>query len=416
VNIVLINHYAGSPEHGMEYRPHQLARHWVAAGHEVTIVAGSFSHLRHRNPDFKGRVGEEFIDGIRYRWLRTPQYQGNGLGRIRSIHAFLRAVDRERRTIFRTSTVDAVIASSTYPFDIDPARRIAREHDATLVWEVHDLWPLSPIELRGYSPRHPLIRITQRAEDRCCRDADLVVSILPLAIDHLTSRGLDPERYVAIPNGAEPVAADRTIDPIPMDRVQAHRRAGRFTIGYAGGHGSYHALDVLLRAVAAVPGDRLAVILIGDGDEKGNLRGLASSLGLHHVEFLDRVDRASAMAALEASDAIYAGLQAHPIYRFGIGLNKLFDAMLAGRPLIGSYTAGNDPIREADCGVRVEAGDIDGLAREIDRLIDLPGPALTSMGMRGRDFVRRNHDYRRLSRRFLDEIERCRFDSRGASS
>lgn len=407
MHLVLVNHYAGSPDHGMEFRPHQIGRHWVAAGHEVTILAGSYSHLRHRNPDVPGAVREERIDGIRYRWLRTPTYTGNGLGRIRSIHAFLRAVDRERRTSLRKQAVDGVIASSTYPFDIDPCRRLAREHGAGLVWEVHDLWPLSPIELGGYSPRHPFIRVTQRAEDRCCRDADRVVSILPRAIDHLRTRGLDPARCVVIPNGAEPVDTSHPDHEEPGRRIDGHRAAGRFTVAYAGGHGSYHALDLLLRAVARVDPTRIALVLIGDGDEKPALRTLATDLGLRHTDFLDRVDRTSAIAALERADAIYAGLAPHPIYRFGIGLNKLFDGMLAGRPLLGSYTAGNDPIEEADCGIRVPAGDVDGLASGLRRMAGTSAADRDDMGRRGREHVRRHHDYAQLADRFAETVRQA---------
>jgi len=50
MNILLINHYAGSPEHGMEYRPFYFAREWVRAGHRVLVVAADFSHLRQVNP------------------------------------------------------------------------------------------------------------------------------------------------------------------------------------------------------------------------------------------------------------------------------------------------------------------------------------------------------------------------------
>lgn len=47
MNIILINHYAGSNIHGMEFRPYYLAREWVKMGHNVTIIAASFSHLLH---------------------------------------------------------------------------------------------------------------------------------------------------------------------------------------------------------------------------------------------------------------------------------------------------------------------------------------------------------------------------------
>ena len=39
MNILIINHYAGSKEYGMEYRPYYLAKEWKNQGHEVTIIA-----------------------------------------------------------------------------------------------------------------------------------------------------------------------------------------------------------------------------------------------------------------------------------------------------------------------------------------------------------------------------------------
>ena len=79
MNILLINHYAGSPQHGMEYRPYYLAREWVGGGHRVSIVAASYSHLRLRQPPEDDDFSEQCIDDIRYVWLRTPQYRGNGV-------------------------------------------------------------------------------------------------------------------------------------------------------------------------------------------------------------------------------------------------------------------------------------------------------------------------------------------------
>ena len=50
MNILLVNHYAGTPALGMEYRPYYLAREWVRLGHRVRVVGATFSHVRTRWP------------------------------------------------------------------------------------------------------------------------------------------------------------------------------------------------------------------------------------------------------------------------------------------------------------------------------------------------------------------------------
>ena len=130
MNILLINHYAGSPRHGMEYRPYYLAREWVRAGHRVQIVAASQSHVRSVQPDI-GTNGaaaplDEVIDGIHYRWLPTPAYRGNGVGRVWNIACYLAQLWAQSRRLVDEFKPDVVIASSTYPMDFWVARHIAR--------------------------------------------------------------------------------------------------------------------------------------------------------------------------------------------------------------------------------------------------------------------------------------------------
>ena len=66
MNVILLNHYAGNPEMGMEFRPYYLAREWVKMGHHVRIVAGDFSHLRMINPKVERDFSDETKDGITY--------------------------------------------------------------------------------------------------------------------------------------------------------------------------------------------------------------------------------------------------------------------------------------------------------------------------------------------------------------
>ncbi|MDE2300504.1 MAG: glycosyltransferase family 4 protein, partial [Burkholderiales bacterium] len=204
MNILLINHYAGSPRHGMEYRPYYLAREWVRAGHKVQIVTAAYSHVRTRQPELAAggtQPLDEVIDGVAYRWLPAPAYVGNGVGRVRNIWAFLSRLWRESARLAREFRPDVVIASSTYPMDIWVARRLARKANAKLVFEVHDLWPASPIELSGMSPRHPFIVLCQKAENDAYRDADVVVSMLPKVAEHMRAHGLDLRKLHIVPNG-----------------------------------------------------------------------------------------------------------------------------------------------------------------------------------------------------------------------
>ena len=150
MRILILAHFAGSPQHGMVYGHYYLAREWVRLGHEVAIVASGFAHTRHRQPELTGPVTEEWIDGIRYLWVRTPEYvPADRLGRVRSMLGFVAQVGLRRLPV---ECADLVICSSHYPFAIHPARRFARRCGARLVFEVRDLWPLTLIEL-GWARR-----------------------------------------------------------------------------------------------------------------------------------------------------------------------------------------------------------------------------------------------------------------------
>src|SRR2546430_9397288 len=91
MNILYVDHYAGGPRWGMEYRPYYLAREWVRAGHRVRMVAASYSHVRAVQPQGpkRARRWTETVDGIEYLWYRTPAYEGNGVDRAVNIAAFL---------------------------------------------------------------------------------------------------------------------------------------------------------------------------------------------------------------------------------------------------------------------------------------------------------------------------------------
>jgi glycosyltransferase involved in cell wall biosynthesis len=413
MNILYINHYAGAPAYGMEFRPYYLAREWVRAGHQVRMLGASFSHVRARQPQASQGVAasrwREDIDGIEYVWYATPAYAGNGLGRVRNIAAFLGCVTADTSRLLREQRPDVVIASSTYPMDVWVARRLARLAGAKLIFEVHDLWPLSPIELSGMSRRHPFIMLCHVAETAAYGSADVVVSMLPKVHAYMASRGLDLQKLHIVPNG---IALDewQGIEAPLRDDVSAvlaeARTAGRTVVGYAGSMGLPNALDTLLDAAALLRDEPVQFVLVGDGHERVRLAKRIVDEGLHRVAWLAPIPKSQVPALLKEVDIAYIGWQRVPIYRFGIAPNKLMDYMMAGCVVLHSVQAGNDPVAESGCGLTVPPESPAAVADGLRRLAALPPTERRAMGALGRAFVRAHHTYPALAQRFIDAMQR----------
>ncbi|MFT4101211.1 MAG: glycosyltransferase family 4 protein [Burkholderiaceae bacterium] len=406
MRILYLDHYIGSLRHGMEFRPYYIAREWVRMGHQVTMVGASYAHVRSRQPDVRGDVTAETIDGIDYLWLATPPYEGNGMQRMRNMIAYVRALYRLRNR-FVAGKPDVVIASSTYPWDIYPARSIARRAGARLAFEVHDLWPMSPMEIGGLSRWHPFIVAIQHGEDYACRHADVIVSILPHADRHLVTRGMPHQRYVHVPNGidfdewdgdyrAPPNEATRLVDSL--------RAQGRLLIGYAGSHSPGNALDTVIELASRVQDQPVAFVMIGGGPSKAELIQAAQQKSLNNVHFCDPVPKRDVPDLLRQFDALYYGLIPSPLYRYGISANKLFDYMAAARPVIQSNNASNDVVGDAQCGFSVGPNDVQALTRVVRELVSMTPAQRDAMGANGERYVRAHHDHRVLARRFLDAI------------
>lgn len=406
MNILYINHYAGSDIHGMEFRPFFMAKRWAAKGHNVTIAASSYSHLRTKNPDIgEEKFKEQMLGTVRYFWIKGNEYHGNGMGRIKNMLSFLHGLYKYKNEIAEPGAPDAVIASSTYPLDIYPAYKIAKKYGTMLIYEVHDLWPLSPIELGGMSPHHPYIMLMQKAENYCYKHSDYVVSLLPNAKEHMVEHGLKPEKFIFIPNGIVKADWEKPFasPPVYYDKLKEYHDGGYFLIGYTGAHGIANALDSFVEAGEHLRGKKIKLLSIGPGPERDRLIKKAHDMNLDNiVEFLPPVKRGQVPELLSQMDALYIGLQRQPLFRFGISPNKLMDYMMAAKPVIFAIDAPNDMVADASCGVSIPPQDSKSIADAAVRLSSTPKDELIAMGQRGREYILKNNEYDVLSQKFLD--------------
>jgi glycosyltransferase involved in cell wall biosynthesis len=390
--IWIVNQYAGSPLHGMEYRHYHLARGLLARGHRVVMLSGSRSHLFTRQPRVSRPFTLQEIDGITYCWVAAPSYErAISVQRIMNMAVFAAAL--EALPTSRLPRPDAILVSSPSLFPLPIAARWARRYGARLAFEVRDIWPLTLEELGGLSHRHPLVVGMQRLEDYGYRVADTVVSLLPAAQGHMVSRGMAPEKFHYLPNGIDLDGGRRSGDAPAAIREAV--RPGAFTVGFVGTLGRANVLETLIDAARLLDPDEVRIVVVGHGPERSQL--VERAAGARNVAFVGPIPKGDVAAALQLFDACYVGYRRSPLYRFGVSPNKLYDYMAAGRPVLFAADAANQPVEEADCGLTVAPEDPAALAGAITSLTAASEAERARLGANARAYVERHHEYGQLA-------------------
>ena len=408
MNILYIDHYAGSPEMGMEFRPYYLSHEWVMMGHKVTIIAGDFSHLRQKNPIITEDFTTEIIDGIEYLWIRTGEYQGNGVKRAFSMLSFVGKLLSNAKTIADKWKPGAVIASSTYPLDTYAAQRIAKFAKAKYIHEVHDMWPSTLYEVGGMSKFHPFVVLMQFAENSAYENCDKCVSLLPYAKEYMVQHGLQPDKFINIQNG---IVEEEWVDfeSIPEEHVRFfEEHKDSFIVGYFGGHALSNALDNVLDIAKELlhcqKTERVIFVLVGEGVEKKRLIERAKQEHLKNVFFLRGISKKAIPDLIKHFDCSFMIGKSSPLYRFGLCLNKMFDSMMAGLPIICAFDAPETLVETFHCGYQCGSNDNRKIINAIKSLYNMSALERKQIGMNGKRAILKYFTYSHLAEDFINVI------------
>lgn len=405
MNILLINHYAGSNEYGMEYRAYYLAKEWVKQGHKVTIVAATYSHLRLKNPVIRKDYQVEMIDGVKYIWLKTPSYKGS-LKRILNMVIFVRKLNKYAKRLSCEENPNLVIAGSCYPLDNYAAHKIAKMSGAKYTYEVRDIWPLSPKLIGGYSDCHPFIWVMQRAENYAYKHVDKVVSLLWNAESHMQEHGLPKGKFVCVPNGYYPEewTEDKFDLPLPEEYQNTFASLKNKTVvGFAGGLAASGALMTLVQTAKELKDNpQIHFILVGKGPEEQSLRQYVSENFLDNVTFLPAVPKNLIPSVTKKFDIAYYGGIHSELHKYGTSANKLTDYMLASKPIVQAIDEPGSIVEKVGCGLRVEAENPLASAKAIKILSEKTYQDRIAIGERGKKYAVNNLQWSYLAQSFLD--------------
>ena len=291
---------------------------------------------------------------------------------------------------------DTILYSSPSIIPFLGAQRLAKKIGARLTFEVRDIWPLTLTEIGGFSKNHPFIRFLQWIEDKAYNDSDAVVSNLQNAIEHMSGRGLDRDKFTWVSNGLSLAEVDLQT---PLNaHVTRQLPQNKFIVGYTGTIGVANALGTLMDAAEMLRGyEDIAFVLVGAGKEEQALKSAAKTKSLENVFFIDPVPKAEIQAMLSKFSVCYIGFLNKPIYQYGIAANKIFEYLYSGKPTISAYSGVCDPVADANAGIQVPAEDAKKLADAVLQLYQMSPKDRALLGNNGRKAALEKYDYSLLA-------------------
>jgi len=372
-------------------------------GNRCTIITSDNVYHAINGIGSYGSSTASYIPNLCVLRLKTTKYR-----RSKSFLRILGWLDFELKLfIFPKTTLprpDVIIVSSLSLLTILNGIRLKKLYRSKLIFEIRDIWPLTLTEEGGYRKSNPFIMILSLIEKYGYSKADVIVGTMPNLAEHVKHVVKTEKRVECIPFGFD----DQTILSSPSEVIRApfistYIPRDKFVVCYAGSIGLTNALETLFKCAELMKQDKdVHFIIIGDGDMKSQYKREFGHL--RNVSFLPQIEKYMLQSVLVACDLLYFAAKNSLVWRYGQSLNKIIDYMLAGRPIIGSYSGYPSMINEADCGSFVPAENEVALMKEIVRYKMMPKEKRDRIGKRGHDWLLENRKYQYLAEKYIKII------------
>jgi len=365
MKILYFHQHFSTPLGSSSTRSYELARALILAGHQVTIVCGSFQLAEIYCPFDKHkdwRRGD--VDGIDV--ISLPLAYSNRDSLPKRTVAFLLFALRSIKIALRQD-YDLVFATSTPLTAGLPGVAARWLRGKPFIFEVRDLWPELP---RALGMRNPfLLAGMSILEWVTYQSAKACIGLSPGILEGIRRRSQQGKPLIMIPNGCD-------LNLFKPGPKESSRLPGLckddFIAAFTGAVGPANGLDTVLDAASILKkrgNRRVKILIIGDGKEKDRLVSLAKSQGLDNCFFLPPLPKIQLASLVRSFNCGLMVLKNIPAFYYGTSPNKFFDYIAAGIPVLNNYPGWlADIVREHKCGIVVSPDDPEALASTLEQL------------------------------------------------
>lgn len=331
MKILLITQFFPPETGAATKRAYEHARHWVLAGHDVTVITNvPNSPLGHVYPGYKANSPKtESINGIRIERVRTfPAGKKHGkLRRLLSAVVFLVMASIKGA---QERGHDLVIGTVPYFADF-PAWVTSRVHGIPFIYELRDPWIQVAFANNKLGRNSILYRILNSIQRRFALHADLIV-VIGDAMASMMKKELKLDVMpMVIPNAV--TREDLSYDNTTVKITQEFN--GNFLVGIIGNMGSQYDLGAVVEAAKKLEQYDCEFLFLGDGAENRNVKTKVKELGLSNVIFHPPVSPSEVGKWIKRCDLTIASMKTG--YPFDVYLPlKVLDSLVLETPVIVS--------------------------------------------------------------------------------
>jgi glycosyltransferase involved in cell wall biosynthesis len=400
MRVLYFHQHFNTPSGNVGIRSYQMAKALLAAGHNVTMVCGSYDGGQTGlNHPFHNGYRDGVVEGIQI--IEFDMAYSNDDGLFKRAWIFLKFAFRSIGLVF-TEKYDVLFATSTPLTAAIPGIFARWLRVKPFVFEVRDLWPELPRAMGVI--RNPLLLGAMSAlEWASYRSAHRLIGLSPGIVEGITLRGVSRSSIAMVPNGCD---LDIFASPV-MPWRPAQIQSTDLLAVFAGTHGVANGLDALLNVAAELKRrgrDDIKLLLIGKGKLKPCLQARADLENLTNVVFLAPVNKTQLAGLMAAADVGLQVLANVPAFYYGTSPNKFFDYIAAGLPVLNNYPGWlAEMIDEHQCGFAVTPDNPTAFADALEQAA-ADRPALQAMGQRGLALAKAQFARQALADKWVDWV------------
>lgn len=371
------------------FRITDIAEGLVERGYEVEVLCGTPNYPAGKF--FKGygffKKKSEIHNGVKI--TRVPEIPRGSNSNFR---IFLNYISFPFFALFYVplflfKKYDRVIAYQLSPVFMSlPAILLSKIKRKPLFFYVCDFWPhslFSMLKIKNNLLRKLITSISYWHYRR----SDGIIGVFKGMQERFISEvGIAKERTLYIPQAPEKIYEQQTYDK-KLDK----KFKNGFNIMFAGNINPAQCFDVITQAAKIVKDHGykdVRYIIIGDGMSKRWLEKEVKDLGLEEQFIFEGLKPVEDIPKYQTvANATIVALSKSPLFEYGIPA-KVYSYMPSGKPIIGAMDGEGQRLINslANCGICVDSGDIEGLAKAIEKLIEMPERQRNTLGKNGREY------------------------------